>query len=62
MFFLFVAFVKKLVLRDDVLPDNVTASTKTEVLESIDLMESDSDSDGDREILGMNTSREGTVL
>ncbi|XP_074331959.1 protein TPX2-like isoform X2 [Apium graveolens] len=51
-------FVKKLVLRDDVLPDNVNASTKTEVLENMDLTESDSDSGADTEILGMNMSRE----
>lgn len=48
-------------LRDDVLPDNVTASTKTEVLENMDLTESDSDSGGDTEILETNTSREGTI-
>ncbi|KAK1376445.1 Cell cycle regulated microtubule associated protein [Heracleum sosnowskyi] len=51
-------FVKKLVLRDDVLPDNVTASTKTDVLENMDVSESDSDSGGDMEILGMNAIRE----
>lgn len=57
----FLAFVKKPVLRENVLPDNVTASSKFEGFENMDFTESDSDLGGDMEILRMDMSREGTI-
>ncbi|KAL1828431.1 protein TPX2 [Daucus carota subsp. sativus] len=51
-------FVKKPVLRENVLPDNVTASSKFEGFENMDFTESDSDLGGDMEILRMDMSRE----
>lgn len=57
----FIAFIKKLVLREDVLPDNVAASSKIELFENMDFTESDSNLGGDIEISGMDMSREGTI-